>query len=86
MVARGEARRGGGAQAADGGESKERVQQRYSTALQGCRKRGAGGQWPSQILTDHLILFLPGGQIMPTTLLLVLPPDFQTLLWPCTVG
>ena len=22
--------------------------------LQGCRKRGAGGQWPSKILTDHL--------------------------------
>ena len=29
-----------------------------------------------------LILFKPGGQIMPTTLLLV-PPDFQSFLRPC---
>ena len=45
--------------------------------LQGCRKRGAGGQWPSQILTDHLNLFRPGGQIMFTILLLVPPPRFS---------
>ena len=62
MVAR---RGGGGAQAADGGESKERVQQRY-IVLQGCRKQGAGGQWPFQILIDHLSLFPSEGQIMPT--------------------
>ena len=49
--------RRGGAQAADGGESKERFQQRCSTA--GLSKTvGTGGQWPSQILTDHLNLIL----------------------------
>ena len=36
---------------------------------------------PSQTLTDQVILFQPGGQVLPTTLLLSSPPpDFLTFL------
>ena len=49
--------------------------------VQACRRRGCHG---THILTDQLTLSQPGGQIMPTTLLLQNPQDFQTFLRPWT--
>ena len=52
-----------------------------------CIIRDAGGgaapgpPWYPHILTDQLTLSQPGGQIMPTTLLLP-PPYFQAFLQP----
>ena len=39
---------------------------------------GLGGLQPPQFFTDQLTLSQPGGQTMPTTVLLA-PPNFQTL-------
>ena len=46
---------------------------------------GGGGQLPLQVLAYQYILFQPGGQIMPSTLLLALP-DFRTFLGLWTVA
>ena len=47
---------------------------------QGCRNSAVqgGGHTPLQSLADQLTLFQSGGQIMPTTLVLVPLPDFHT--------
>ena len=42
----------------------------------------AGVPWQPQILADQLTLSQPGGQIMPTYLLMA-PPNFQTFRRPC---
>ena len=48
------------------------------------RDGGTGGAGGHQILADQFTLSQPGGQIMPTTLLLApFPPDFQTFRHPC---
>ena len=49
---------------------------------QGCRNSvggGGGGCTPLQSLADQLTLFQSGGQIMPTTLVLAPPPEFDNL-------
>ena len=50
------------------------LEQRHRRLEQG-RRNWEGGDYPPK-LADPLILFQPGGQIMPTTLLHTSPPDF----------
>ena len=53
---------------------KSRARSRF-TSPQGCRnQRGPGGPWPPQILADQLTLSQPGGQIIPTPLLIAPTP------------
>ena len=57
----------------------------FYIALQGWRNwRGRGAHAPlPHIMTDQITLSQPGtGQIMPTTLLLATPIDFQTFRYP----
>ena len=49
-----------------------------STYLSGLSQAGGLGAQAPQFLVDQLTLSQPGGQIIPTTILLA-PPDFQTL-------
>ena len=55
----------------------------YKTGL--TQVGGQGGQVPSRFFAENLTLSLPGGQIMPTTVLNA-PSDFQTLRRPCKKG
>ena len=55
----------------------------YSIHYAGLSSLGVPGvPWHTQILADQLTLFQPGGQIIPTLILLA-HPDFQTFRRPC---
>ena len=57
----------------------------WSTWLQACRRQGCRGWHGTHwFLADQLIPSQPGGQIMPTTLL-VPPSHLYTLLRPCSL-